>query len=157
MLRAIYKGGSSVILPNPNDIDYFYYYDSEEERKEALIKNHDHSVDNHYKLYDKRAKVFLGCYNYPNMEYISGEHINEFETFDIFEESIKTQYLEVIKRKIAYMSKNNKQWYHLVILYYMYSENRKKLTKAQLKIAQKTHDEGVSDEMYNKIVDYFSK
>lgn len=156
MLRAIYKCGSACILPTPKDEDYIYYYDTNEERLEALKKNHNHSVDNHYRIWGSEPKVFLGCYIYPFMEKIDGEDI-DFQSFDIFDEKIKEQYFEVINRNIEHFKKEDKRWYHIVIAYYMYKNEQMKLTSQQKEVAQNTHDRGISDTMYNKVIDYFKK
>lgn len=155
MLRAIYKGGSSVILPRYRDKDYFYYYDTNDERKEALINNKDHSVDNHYKLWDKRLSVFIGCYNYPFMQHVSGEVIEDFKTFNICDH--KHEYKEAVSFKLKKLPKQHKHWYHLVIAYYMFQNNSNTITKNQLKVAQETHDYGISDYMYSKVIDYFNQ
>lgn len=157
MLRAKYKCGSSVILPTSRDIDFVYYYDTEEERKNALIHNHDHSVDNHFCLYEKRTKVRLGCYAYPFMQHIEGEVIEEFATFSILEEPIKNEYIGLIKKHIGYLSKESKQWYHILIAYYMYKNGEMKLTSQQKEVVQNAHDRGITDTMYNKVVDYFNQ
>lgn len=95
MVKSVYKGGSSVVLPNPSDIDYFYYYKTNKERVKALENNSDHTVDNHYKMWGKRLNIFLGCYAYPFMEHISGEEIPEFKEFNVCEH--KEEYIEKAK------------------------------------------------------------
>ena len=60
MLRAIYKSGSACILPNSNDIDYIHYYDTNDERREALIKNKIRDKDIHFRLFSQAKECFLG-------------------------------------------------------------------------------------------------
>ena len=127
MLRAIYKCGSACILPTPKDEDYIYYYDTNEERLEALKKNHNHSVDNHYRIWGSEPKVFLGCHIYPFMEKVEGDDI-DFQAFNIFDENTKKQYFDVIKKYIEFLPKENKKWYHIVIAYYMYKKGEINLT-----------------------------
>lgn len=157
MLKAKYKGGSSVLLPQPNDTDYFFYYDTPQECREALIKNHDHSVDNHYRVIGYDPRVSLWCYVFPFMELVEGEEIKELKEFSIFDEQVKTEYIALLKKEIERINKSSKRWYHIVIAYYMYQNGEMTLTSQQLKVAQDTHDKGVSDYMFNKIVDYFEK
>ena len=155
MLRAKYKCGSSVILPTPRDIDVVYYYDNEEERRDALLHNHSHDIDNHYCLVEKATLIRMGCYAYPFMELIDGEEIEALKNFNFLEH--KAEYAEKMKPYLSGMSKVDKRWYHLVIAYYMFKEEKTTLTKAQLKVAQNAHDKGISDDMYNKVVDYFNQ
>ena len=49
MLKAIYTTGSSLFLPNSNDKDVVYYYETKEERREALIK-YKHDSDKMFTL-----------------------------------------------------------------------------------------------------------
>ena len=154
MLKSVYKGGSSVILPDSNDEDYFYYYENNEERRKALINNKDHSVDNHYELWENRLNVFLGCYAYPFMEYVSGEKISEFETFNICEH--KTEYVEIAKKYIGFMQDNSKKWYHILIACYMFENGKNEISEEQKQIAQQVHDQGITEELKSyciKIID----
>lgn len=145
MLRSVYRGGSSVILLNSNDSDYFYYYDTNDERKNALINNKDHSVDNHYKLWEKRLNIFLGCYAYPFMEYVSGEEIAEFKTFNICEH--KAEYIEIVNGLVGRMKDDDKRWYHIYIACLMFERNKNTITKEQKQKAQKIHDKGITQEL----------
>lgn len=156
MFRAKYKCGSSLILPNPNDDDYVYYYDTNEERLEALRNNLNHSVDNHYCIFNEAKRIRLFCYIYPQLEHIEGEEI-DFKSFSIFDEDVKREYIALLKKNIAHLPKENKRWYHIVIAYFMYKNGEMKLTTQQKEVAQNTHDKGISENMYNKMVDYFNK
>ena len=145
MLKSIYKGGSSVVLSKPNDVDYFCYYDTVEERREAVIKNKDHTKDVHCKLWDNRLNIFLGCYAYRFMELIEGEEIKEFKTFNICDH--KEEYIEKAKRYVETMKDNDKRWYHIVIACYMFESGKNKLLVKQKKVAQEVHDNGITPEL----------
>ena len=154
MLKSIYKGGSSVILPKSNDNDIFYYYDNNEERKREFIKNKDHTIDKHYVLWENRLKIFLGCYAYPFMEYISGEEIEEFKSFNICEH--KTEYVEIAKKYIGFMQDSSKNWYHILIACYMFENEKNEISEEQKQIAQQVHDKGITKELKSyciKIID----
>lgn len=153
MLRAVYKSGSACILPKSNDIDYLYYYDTNDERIEALIKNTIRDKDIHFKLLKNAKRVFLGCYIYPFMEHIEGEEI-DFSDFSIFNEDIKAQYIPLLKHYTEILDRESKLWYHIFIAVKMYQKGGIKLTKTELKTAQKIHDEGVNCDVYNSIIDY---
>ena len=155
MIRAIYKCGSSLILPKPKDQDYVYYVDTAFERKMMLIKNHDHSVDNHYKLFENAKKVFLGCYIYPFMEKVEGEDI-DFASFNMFEEETKAKYIALLKKYASWLPKENKWWYHIYIAVKMYDKGKINLTKTELNTAQKIHDNGIDDANYQYIIDYLN-
>lgn len=155
MLKAIYKTGSSIFLEAPKDKDFVLYFETEEERREALIHDQNHEVDNHYCLIEKATKTRLGCYIYPMMELVEGEEIEALKNYNFLEH--KEEYMALVKPYVAKMSKTDKRWYHLVVAYYMFSGEKTKLTKAQLEVVQNTHDKGISDNMYNKVVDYFNQ
>lgn len=157
MIKAKYKGGSSVILSNPHDIDYFIYVETKEERREMLIHNHDHSVDNHYRVVGHDPHIFLGCYALPLMELVEGEEIEAIKNFSIFNEAVKTEYIKLLKEKSKQFDKSDKRWYHILVAYYMYKNGEMKLTSQQKEVVQKTHDNGITDTMFNKIIDYFNQ
>ena len=153
MLRAIYSTGSSCILPESNDIDLVYYYDTKEERREALIKNKVRDNDIHFRLLSQAKRVFLGCYIYPFSKHIEGEEI-DYSDFSIFDENIKAQYIPILKDYAERLDRADKRWYHIFIAVKMYQKGGIKLTKTELKTAQKIHDEGVNCDIYNSIIDY---
>jgi len=155
MLRAKYKSGSSLILPKSNDIDYIYYYDTESERREAVLNNTEHDIDIHFTTLEKAKKVFLGCYIYPFMEHIEGDEI-DFASFDMFDETIKTQYIALLKRYIN-LNHADKEWYHIYIAVKMYDKGKINLTKTELNTAQKIHDNGIDGTNYQYIIDYLEK
>ena len=99
----------------------------------------------------------MGCYAYPFMQHISGEQITEFENFSILDETIRPQYIEVVKKNLTCIPRKSKRWYHIVIAYYIFKNGEMKLTTQQKEVVQNTHDKGISDTMYNKVVDYFNQ
>ena len=143
MLRAVYKGGSSILLNQHNDEDYFYYYETKEERRKALIYNKDHSKDNHYRLWGSEPKVFLGCWAYPFMELVEGEEIEGIKDFSIFDHRLEIKTL--LLRHISYFQDSWKQWYHILILCYMFKNGKMELTQAQLTKVQQVHDNGITE------------
>ena len=145
MARAIYKTGSQCILPSSNDNDYCYYFDTNEERVQALERNHNHDIDIHFVLWSNRLRIFLGCYIYPFMEYVEGEEIQEFATFNICEH--KQEYKEIALKHISYIKDEDKNWYHILIACYMFERNKNSITKAQKEKAQTVHDEGITKEL----------
>ena len=145
MARAIYKTGSQCILPNSNDKDYCYYFDTNEERLQALERNHDHEKDIHFVLWSNRLRIFLGCYIYPFMEYVEGEEIQEFATFNICEH--KKEYKELALKYIDVMKDDSKKWYHILIACYMFERNKNSIVKAQKQTAQQVHDNGITKEL----------
>ena len=49
MLRAIYKTGSQLVFEHSNDKDYVHFYETREERLNALKKHkHDKEADVHF-------------------------------------------------------------------------------------------------------------
>lgn len=145
MLRAVYYCGSSVFLPNPNDIDIVYIYDTVEEIREALRKRKHRSTDFnvHYEL--AVPKVFLGCYAYHYMKRIDGETM-PLENFSIFDH--KAEYVELLKRFASWLPKENKKWYHILTACYIYKNGNYDLTDTQLKAIQSTHDNGITETRY---------
>ena len=147
MNRSVYIGGSSVLLHNPKDIDYFYYFDTNEERVDALRKSTEQDCDCHFVLFEKAISVFLGCWAYPYMQYVAGEVIEGFAKFSIFEhkeklKSILTWYANRLDIK-------HKKWYHILILCYMFENKKMKLTNEQIEKVQKVHDKGATKTIKN--------
>lgn len=148
MLKSVYQGGSSVILPKANDVDYFYYYETRKERLEALQSNTDHSVDKHFKLWENRVKIIFCCYLYPYMKHIDGEEISEFADFNICDH--KAEYVEEVRHFVETADSSNKKWYHILIACYMFENGKNGITKEQLNKAQQVHDNGISDYLKKK-------
>jgi len=144
MIKSVYKGGSSVILNAHKDIDYFYYCETNDERKELLVKNKDRTVDNHYVLWEKRLKIFLVCYSYPFMEHVKGEEIKEFKTFNICDH--KKEYKEIAEKQMLCMGKDSKKWYHLYIACCMFERGKNEISDDERNVAQSIHDNGINDE-----------
>ena len=140
----------SVILPNARDEDIFYYYSTNEERRQALIENKDHSVDKHYKVWDKRLHIFYGCYIYPYMQHLRGEAINEFKTFNICEH--KEEYKECVKNFMEITDKKRKGWYHIYIACMMFENGKNEISDEQKAKAQKVHDNGITEAQYKFIM-----
>ena len=155
MFRAKYKTGSWCILPRYNDKDYLLIFDTREESREALIHNHDHSVDYHYDSLDRMPKIFVGCYIYPLMEYVEGEHLECVEQFSIFEH--EQEYKDLLKDYLSWLPHEHKWWYHIYIAYCMFSKGEMSLTDQEKETALNIHDNGISQELYDSIVDYFKK
>lgn len=151
MLKAKYTTGSSLILKKPNDQDFVYFYETKEEKREALIKHrHEENIDVHFD-YVRPLKVFLGCYIYHFMELVEGEdlHLAGFSIFDH-----KDEYMELLKWYASWLPKDNKRWYHILTAYYMFKNNSYDLTEAQLKAIQSTHDKGITDAKYNLCIEW---
>lgn len=154
---SIYKGGSSVILPNGNDVDIFCYYKTNDERIKALTKNADHSKDYHFVLKDKAKNIFFGCYAYPYMELVSGEDLG-LKDFNVKDHEIEyakylIKYIETFKDK----GLTHKRWYHIYLGYCaIKNDSGKKFTKTQIEKAQKIHDNGISLKDLNNIFDYLT-
>jgi len=152
MLKAIYTTGSSLFLPNSNDKDVVYYYETKEERREALIKyKHDSDKDVHFDCLERTPKVFLGCYIYHFMKLIEGEdlHLDEFNIFDHEEE-----YKELLRRYVSWLPLESKKWYHIITAYYLFKNKSYDLTEAQLKVIQSTHDKGITNAKYNLCIEW---
>lgn len=156
MYRATYKTGSSLILKGSNDIDVVRFYDTEEERKEALIHyKHDRQNDVHFDSLEKSPRVFLGCFIYHFMELIEGEdlHLNEFSIFDH-----KKEYADLLKKQYVYwIPHKSKWWYHILTACYMFKNNSYDLTEAQLKAIQSTHDKGITNAKYNLCIEVLNE
>ena len=154
---AIYKGGSSVILPNPKDEDIFCFYETKQDRLHALIHNHDHSKDYHFRLKSTAKVLFIGCYSYPYLEKISGEDLG-FDKFDIHDcekeyAKLLLDYINTWKEK----GLENKHWYHIYLGYYSLKNGRgEKFSESQIKKAQEIHDKGITKTMLKNIFDYLT-
>lgn len=148
MLKAIYKTGSSLLLDKTNDKDLVYFYETKEEKREALIKyKHDANADVHFD-YVRPLKVFLGCYIYHFMVKVKGTNLH-LDKFDIFNEQTKAEYIELLKNYASWLPKESKKWYHILVACYMYKNGSYDLTEAQLEAVQRTHDKGITDAKYN--------
>ena len=155
MLRAIYKTGSSLILPNPRDIDFIYYYDTISERLEALQNYKHDNGDVHFRLVCEATFVYLGCYINHYMQLIDGEPIPELENFSIFDEKIKPKYVECLKKHYNFLPNEIKKWYHIVIAYFLYKRGEYELNEEELNIAQSVHDNGITEQLKTEIGEYF--
>ena len=146
MLRAIYKVGSSLLLPKPKDSDYAYVFDTKEECREALRKNHNHEVDNHYEAINE-LKTTIYAWQYPLRELVSGEEIEYLKNYSILEH--KQEYKEIAMKKIPLLEDKSKIWYHIFIVCKMFEKDSTTLTKEEIKKAQKIHDKGVDKDIKN--------
>lgn len=153
MLRSVYICGSSVILSHYNDVDMIYYYDTKEEVMDALIHNHDHSVNKHFALFDDRFKVFLGCYAYPFMKKVDGEDI-DFASFSIFEH--KAELKAICELTMEFLRLKDKSWYHILALSYMFENGEMVLNEEQLAKVQEVHDNGIDKNTKKYCVDIIS-
>ena len=145
MLKSIYKTGSSLILSNPNDEDLIYYYETNEERLEALVNNQNHFVNIHFRVFGSEPRIFLGCYIYPFMKHIEGDKIDDFITFNICEH--KKEYKEIAMKFIEKAFDIDKRWYHILIACYMFENNENAITEEQREVAKLVHDEGITKEL----------
>ena len=147
MIKAIYTTGSSLFLPKPNDKDVVRFYETKEEKREALIKyRHDDERDVHFD-YVRPLTVFLGCYIYHFMELVEGEDLH-LADFDIFDAQIKKDYVALLNKYASWLKHDSKLWYHILTACYMYKNNSYDLTATQLKTIQSVHDKGVTDSKY---------
>lgn len=147
MLRCIYKTGSQCFLPKSNDKDYLYYYDTNDERKEALRKNRNHTDDIHFRTIGNDPRVFLGCYIYHWVELVEGEEIEAFKTFSIFNEEVKSKYVPLLKSYAQFLKDTDKAWYHILTACYLYVRGKYQLTKTELNKIQSVHDSGITKEL----------
>ena len=153
MLKAVYTTGSSLLLNNYHDKDIVRFYETKEEKREALIKyKHDSEYDVHFD-YIRPTKVCLWCYLYHFMKLIEGEdlHLNDFSIFDH-----KEEYMELLKKYASWLPQESKWWYHILTAYYMFKNNSYELTEAQLKAIQSTHDKGITNAKYNLSIEWLS-
>ena len=159
MLKAIYKCGSSLLLPKPKDIDYLLIYDTKEEASaEAMKKNRVRDgINRHYNYVENVLKVRLYCYTNPILELIEGEEIEGLKTFSIFDKQVKEQYIALLKNYVSWLPHESKLWYHIYIAVKMYDKGKMSLTKTEKNTAQKIHDEGIDEDNYQYIIDYFEK
>ena len=146
MIKAIYTTGSSLILSKPKDKDVVRFYETKEEKREALIKyRHDDPNDVHFDFV-RKPRVFLGCYIYHFMKLVEGEdlHLNEFSIFDH-----KEEYIALLKRYAGWLPKKDKHWYHILTACYMFENESYDLTAKQLEAIQRAHDKGITDAKYD--------
>lgn len=147
MLKAKYTTGSSCFLEKHNDNDEVWFYETKEEATEARITRGAgvKGIDVHYD-YVRPLKVFLGCYIYHFAKLLEGEdlHLNEFSIFDH-----KEEYIELMKKYVSWLPKEDKHWYHILTACYMFANKSYDLTSTQLETIQRTHDKGITDAKYN--------
>ena len=150
---AIYKGGSSLFLKNNRDIDLVYFYPTRYEALQEKMSYHKSgNIDIHF-LKVHNPKVNLWCYLYHFMELVEGEnlHLDKFSIFDH-----KDEYIEHLKIYLA-LPHRHKYWYHILTAVYLFKNNEYTLTEKQLKDIQQTHDNGISEELYQHIVKYLTE
>ena len=155
MLRAVYQVGSSVILSKHRDIDYLYIYDTIEEKREAFRKGkHEKGIDNHYVALEKVPFIYIGCWGYRYAKLISGEEIDAIKNFNLFEH--KDRLKEMCLKYFGVLRDTDKHWYHILILCYMFEKKKMTLTKAQIKVVQQVHDNGITKELKEYCVNIIS-
>ena len=155
MLKAKYITGSSLILNKSNDQDFVYFYETKEEKREALIKHRrKENIDVHFD-YVRPLKVFLGCYIYHFMELVEGEEIEDIKNFNFLEH--KDEYIALVRKYIEWLPRESKRWYHIYLGISMLDRGTMELTDEQRENAQSIHDNGINDELYDYIIDYLSK
>lgn len=155
-LISVYLGGSSCILPQARDIDLIYIYETQEEAREALIHNKRRDSDCHFASLEKElGKVCLRNYQYPFMRLVQGKSILEIENYSIFEH--EQECVEFIKGYFSWLPLESKWWYHIYFYYEFFKNGNLELTNEILNTAQEIHDNGVSSEMRDIIVDFFNK
>ena len=150
---AVYKGGSSLLLKKSRDTDLIYFYETCYEAQQERYKyNRIGDIDIHF-LKAIKPRISLWCCLYHFMELIEGEnlHLDKFSIFDH-----KDEYIECLKVNIT-MPKANKSWYHILTAIYMFENNSYTLTEKQLEDIQQTHDNGISEELYQHIVKYLTE
>jgi len=154
MLKAIYKTGSQLVFEHSNDKDYVHFYETNEERLNALKKHkYDKEADVHFAVASPR--IFIGCYIYPFMELVQGEEIEELKNFNLIDH--KDEYIVLVRKYMKWLTRENKKWYHIYLGISMLDRGVMELTDEQRKNAQSIHDNGINDELYDYIIDYLSK
>ena len=156
MLRAIYITGSYLFLQKNRDIDIVYYYDTQEEAREALIHGKkDHRFCEHFDSIERLPRLMLCCYMYPLMKLRSGEDLH-LEQYSIF--GRKEEYITYLKKTIEWLPRNNKNWYHVLTAVYILENESYELTEKQLANIQLVHNrEYINCKLYNHIIDYLKK
>lgn len=155
MLKAVYKVGSALFFDTNKDVDYAYFYDTREEKLEALKKHRrKEGIDVHFH-YKQEPVIFLGCYSNPYMELIEGEEIEALKNFNLLD--YKDEYIALVKTYVDRLPRESKQWYHIYFGISILDRGKTKITKEQIKIAKKIHDNGIDDDLYNYIIDYLNK
>lgn len=153
MLRAVYQVGSSVILSKYRDIDYLYIYDTIEEKREAFRKGkHEKGIDNHYVALEKLPFIYVGCWGYHYAKLIDGEEIDVIKNFNLFEH--KDRLKEMCSKYFGVIRDTDKRWYHILILYYMFKDNKITLSEEQLNAIQSVHDNGITEQLKSEIGEF---
>ena len=150
---SVYKGGSSLLLKYYIDIDLVYFYPTwYEARQEEALHQQSENIDVHF-MKARKPAVVLWCYLYHFLELIEGEdlHLSEFSIFEN-----KQKYVECLLNYIT-LPLNHKYWYHILTAVSMFQNNSYELTETQLANIQKAHDNGITKEVYQDIVNYLYK
>ena len=152
-MKAKYKTGSTLFFEG-NDIDYVIFCDSKEEREE-LISRYRRKKDEclHFRLADKPTPIILGCYSNPYCELVEGEEMPELKEFNILEH--KEEYKRLANRFINHLKDTDKEWYHIVASYFLFLQNKTKLSKEEIKIMKQVHNNGITPELKKELEEYF--
>ena len=153
MLRAIYKCGSQVILPNHKDEDFVKIFDNVEEMRADMEKRDDWEKDWHYSTIEREEKMWIHSYTKHFMELVEGEELDCIKKYKFLDH--KDEYKKKIQIFLATFPHTQKQWYHIYIATKFFEKGKMSLTKAEKETAQKIHDEGISEELYQYIIDYW--
>ncbi len=155
MLLAIYQCGSKVLGLKGKDSDYLYIYETKQECDLEKRLNKNHSVDIHFTYLDKCDRTFLGCYAYSKLKLVEGKEIDKIKSYNFLEHWL--EWLEIAKKRVSSFGREDKRWYHILVGIYYHENNAIKLTKEQKANVKEAHDNGINDELYKYIIDYFSK
>ena len=155
MLKAKYRTGSIQILPKHRDIDFVYYYETKEERLEALRNNQELDVNIHFDVFPTQPRITTFCYLYPLMELIEGEECEALKTFNVCDH--KHEYKKVAMKFVERMKDNDKRWYHILIACYMFENNKNAITEEQKENAQAVHDNGITEELKEYCINILNK
>ena len=155
MLKAKYKTGSTLLLKNERDVDYVYFYETEEERNEEYKKyEHTKGTDIHYDFVGNRQmKMWFYLYGFMKLE--EGEDLH-LEQYNMFDETTKVEYVGVLKELANRINPKHKWWYHILTAYYLYQNGKYELTKEQIKHIQQAHDKPIEDTERQKCLDWLN-
>lgn len=158
MLLAVYKVGSQLFLNKPHDKDVLYVYETDQEMIEQLKSYKPaEGLDIHFTTPQRETRTFIGMYSLHYAQHEAGEHIKAVEEHNIFTDDVKGRYKELVLKTIPRLHLNNKLWYHIYIAMCLYKKGKYyKFTKAEKGTFQKIHDEGVDEELKNKLINYFN-